>query len=186
MQQDILKVMLSEQQLAERIQVLGQQISRDYAGKDLLLLSVLKGSVVFLADLMRCITIPLEIDFMIVSSYGNSTKSSGVVKIIKDTDINLADKHVLVVEDILDSGKTLAFLKETIEVRDPASFRIVTLLDKPSRREVELQPDYCGFEVPDEFIIGYGLDYAELYRNLPYIGVLKPEVYARYDDIDQE
>ncbi len=175
---DIQKVLLDEKQIAEKVAELGGQISRDYKGKNLLMVSVLKGSVVFVADLMRAITIPAAIDFMAVSSYGSGTKSSGVVKIIKDIDIDLEGKDLLIVEDILDSGKTLHYLRELLEGRNPASVRIATLLDKPSRREADVTPDYCGFTVPDEFIIGYGLDYGEKYRNIPYIGILKPEVYA--------
>ncbi len=177
MAQDVQKVMLSEETIAKKVKEMGAQISNDYEGKKLLMVSVLKGSVVFVADLMRSISIPVSIDFMAVSSYGSGTKSSGVVKIIKDIDINLEGMDLLIVEDILDSGKTLAYLKELLEGRSPASIRVATLLDKPARRQADVRPDYCGFEVPDEFIIGYGLDYAERYRNLPYIGVLKPEVY---------
>ena len=176
---DIRDVLLTEEKIAERVAQLGAEISRDYAGKDLLLLSVLKGSIVFMADLLRCITIPVEIDFMAVSSYGSGTKSSGVVKILKDIDINLAGKDLLIVEDILDSGMTLSYLKELLGGRDPASVRVVTLLDKPARRAVDICANYVGFELPDEFIVGYGLDFDEHYRNLPYIGVLKPEVYER-------
>ncbi len=174
---DVQSVLLSEQQIADRVKELGAQISKDYDGKKLLMVSVLKGSVVFMADLMRAINVPVSIDFMSVSSYGDGTKSSGVVKIIKDIDINLEGMDLLLVEDILDSGKTLAYLRELLEGRNPASIRVATLLDKPARRQADVKPDYCGFEVPDEFIVGYGLDYAELYRSLPYIGVLKREVY---------
>ncbi len=178
MDADIARVLLTNEQIAEKVQELGAQLSRDYAGKNLLMLSVLKGSVVFMADLMRAVTIHAEIDFMSVSSYGAGTKSSGVVKIIKDIDIDLAGHDVLIVEDILDSGMTLNYLKGLLEGRGPDSIRIATLLDKPSRRQVPLKPDYCCFEVPDEFLIGYGLDYAEKYRNVAYIGVLKPEAYG--------
>ena len=177
MLEDIKGVLLSEEEIAGRVEELGKQVSEDYQGKNLLLISVLKGSIVFMADLMRSLTVPAAIDFMAVSSYGSGTKSSGVVKIVKDIDIDLEGKDVLIVEDILDSGMTLAYLKELLESRNPASIRIVTLLDKPSRRKAGVKPDYCGFEVPDEFLIGYGLDYAEKYRNIPYIGILKPEVY---------
>lgn len=176
--QDVEKISLTEDQLRQKVQELGREITRDYQGKDLLMVSVLKGSVIFMADLMRAIDVPAEIDFMMVSSYGAGTKSSGVVKIVKDIDIDLQGKDLLIVEDILDSGRTLSYLKDLLEGRNPASVRIVTLLDKPARRAVPLQPDYVGFEVPDEFIVGYGLDYAEHYRNLPYIGVLKPEIYT--------
>ena len=154
-----------------------EQISRDYADKDLLLVGILKGSVVFLADLMRRLSIHAQIDFMSVSSYGSGTKSSGVVKIIKDLDNSVEGRDVLLVEDILDSGLTLSYLRELLRDRHPNSIRIVTLLNKPARRTADIQPDYCCFDVPDEFVVGYGLDYAERYRNLPYVGVLKEEVY---------
>lgn len=179
MNKDILKVLLTEEQLHQKCVEIGAAISRDYAGRDLLLVSVLKGAVVFMADLMREITIPCAIDFMVVSSYGSGTKTSGVVKIVKDLDINLAGKDILIVEDILDSGMTLAYLTELLRDRGPASLRIAALLDKPSRRKVALRPDYVGCEVPDEFVVGYGLDYDEKYRNLPYVGILRPEVYAK-------
>lgn len=179
MEQDILKVLLSEEQLAQKVQELGAQISRDYQGKKLLMVSVLKGSVVFMADLMRAITIPCEIDFMSVSSYGAGVKTSGIVKITKDLDINLEGTDLLIVEDILDSGMTLAYIKQMLLDRRPDSLRICTLLDKPERRQANIRADYSGFQVPDEFVVGYGLDYAEKYRNLPYIGVLKPEVYTK-------
>ncbi|MGD9560286.1 MAG: hypoxanthine phosphoribosyltransferase [Oscillospiraceae bacterium] len=176
--QDVERVLLTAQEIHAKVLELGAQISREYRGKDLLMISVLKGSIVFMADLMRALSIPVQIDFMAVSSYGDASKSSGVVKIVKDIDIKLAGKHLLIVEDILDSGMTLNYLKELLEVRAPASTRIVALLDKPSRRRVEIQADYTGFSVPDEFLVGYGLDYAERYRNLQYIGILKKEVYA--------
>lgn len=173
------KIYYSEERLAEIVAKLGKQISEDYKEKNLLLVSVLKGSVIFMADLMRAITVPCEIDFMCVSSYQNGTKSSGVVKIIKDLDINLEGKDVLIVEDILDSGRTLSYLKTILESRNPSSIKICTLLDKPERRVVaDLVADYAGAEVPDEFIVGYGLDYGEKYRNLPFIGVLKREIYS--------
>lgn len=178
MREDVLRVLLSEEEIHAKVKELGEVITRDYRGKNLLLVTVLKGAVVFLADLMRCIDTPAEIDFMIVSSYGSGVKTSGVVKIVKDLDIPLADKDILIVEDILDSGMTLSYIKELLQSRAPRSIRIVTLLDKPSRRKVELQADYSGFTVPDEFVVGYGLDYDEKYRNLPYIGILKPEVYS--------
>ena len=178
MKEDILHVLLSEQELKDKVTELGRRISEDYAGKRLLVVSVLKGSVVFMADLMRAVTIPAEIDFMSVSSYGSGAKTSGVVKIIKDLDINLEGFDLLIVEDILDSGLTLSYIKKILTQRSPRSIRICTLLDKPERRQADIQADYAGFEVPDEFVVGYGLDYAEKYRNLPYIGVLKPEVYA--------
>ncbi len=175
---DLASVMITRTQISEKVAELGARISRDYAGKNLLMISVLKGSVVFMADLMRAVTIPARIDFMAVSSYGSGTKSSGVVKIIKDIDIELAGKDLLIVEDILDSGMTLQYLKELLSGRGPASIRVVTLCDKPSRRTADIKADYVGFEVPDEFIVGYGLDYDEFYRNLPDIGVLKPEIYT--------
>lgn len=176
---DVERILITEEELKQRVEALGAKISADYQGKELLLVSVLKGSIVFMADLMRAITVPVDIDFMSVSSYGSGIKSSGVVKILKDIDVSIENKHVLIVEDILDSGMTLSYLKELLSGRGPASIALVTLLDKPARRVVaEIQPDYSGFEVPDEFIVGYGLDYNERYRNLPYIGVLNPEVYS--------
>ena len=177
---DIEKVYYSEETLHNIVAELGRKISEDYKDKNLLLVSVLKGSVVFMADLMREITVPCEIDFMCVSSYQSGTTSTGAVKIIKDLDINLEGKDVLVVEDILDSGRTLSYLKSVLMTRNPRSFRICTLLDKPERRVVpDLIADYSGAEVPDEFVVGYGLDYNDYYRNLPFIGVLKPEVYEK-------
>ena len=179
MQDDILKVLLSQQEIADKVCEIGKQITKDYEGKNLLMVSVLKGSVVFMAALMRAVDTPARIDFMSVSSYGSGTKTSGVVKIVKDLDMNLEGYDLLLVEDILDSGKTLFYLREILQKRNPASIRIATLLNKPARREADIVPDYSCFEVPDEFVVGYGLDYAEKYRNLPYIGVLKPEVYTK-------
>ena len=176
--EDVLRVLLSEDEIREKVRELGGKITADYKNSNLMLVTVLKGAVVFLADLMRQIDVPAEIDFMVVSSYGSGVKSSGVVKIVKDLDVPLAGKDILIVEDILDSGLTLSYIKELLESRGPRSIRIATLLDKPSRRKVDLQADYIGFSVPDEFVIGYGLDYDEKYRNLPYIGILKPEVYS--------
>lgn len=178
MKEDILKVLLSEEELAAKVAEIGAQISRDYVGKRLVMVSVLKGSVVFMADLMRAVTVPAEIDFMCVSSYGSGVKTSGVVKIIKDLDNDLAGMDLLLVEDILDSGMTLEYIKKLLLGRNPNSVKICTLLDKPERRKADIVADYRGFEVPDEFVVGYGLDYAEKYRNLPYIGVLKPSVYG--------
>lgn len=178
MKEDVLRVLLSEDEIREKVRELGGKITADYKNSNLMLVTVLKGAVVFLADLMRQIDAPAEIDFMVVSSYGSGVKSSGVVKIVKDLDVPLAGKDILIVEDILDSGLTLSYIKELLESRGPRSIRIATLLDKPSRRKVDLQADYIGFSVPDEFVIGYGLDYDEKYRNLPYIGILKPEVYS--------
>ncbi len=176
---DIEKVLISEQKLSEIVSGLGKRISEDYKGKEPILVSILKGSVVFMADLMRAITIPCEIDFMAVSSYGSGVKTSGVVKIVKDLDRNIEGKDLLIVEDILDSGMTLSYILDILSARKPASIKICTLFDKPSRRQVKVFADYSGAEVPDEFIVGYGLDYNEIYRNLPYIGVLKPSVYEK-------
>ena len=162
--------------LAARIRELGAEVSRDYAGRDLLLVCVLKGAIFFLADLMRAIDLPLELDFMAISSYGAATDTSGVVRILKDLDTSIADRDVLIVEDIIDSGLTLSYLARTLEARRPASLEICALLTKPSRRQMEVPVRYVGFEIPDRFVIGYGLDYAERYRNLPYLGVLADEV----------
>ena len=179
MKEDVLRVLLSEDEIREKVRELGGKITADYKNSNLMLVTVLKGAVVFLADLMRQIDVPAEIDFMVVSSYGSGVKSSGVVKIVKDLDVPLAGKDILIVEDILDSGLTLSYIKELLESRGPRSIRIATLLDKPDRREAPITADYVGFVVPDQFIVGYGLDYAEKYRNLPYIGVLKPEIYEK-------
>lgn len=178
MRQDIEEVLFSEEQISQIVARIGQEISQDYAGKNLLLVSVLKGSVVFMADLMRAITIPARIDFMATSSYGSGVKSSGVVRILKDLDLELKGYDILIVEDILDSGKTLQYLTRLLQSRGPASIRICTLFDKPERREVEVFPTYVGARIPDAFIVGYGLDYDEKYRNLPFVGILKPAVYA--------
>lgn len=179
MNDDIRAVLVSEQQLKDKVAQLGAQISQDYAGKDLVLVSILKGAVVFMADLMRAVTIPCSIDFMVVSSYGAGTTTTGLVKIIKDLDSDLSGKDVLIVEDILDTGVTLSNLVPMLKMRDPNSVRICAILDKPSRRRADIQADYIGFQVPDEFVVGYGLDYGEKYRNLPYVGVLKPSVYEK-------
>lgn len=175
---DIEKVLLSEEQIKEIIQRLGRQITEDYEGKNLLVVSVLKGSVMFMADLLREIKVHCKIDFMAVSSYGSSTQSSGSVKIIKDLNIDLADYDILIVEDILDSGVTLSNLRDMLMLRRPASFKICTFLDKPERRRADVKADYIGARIPDAFVVGYGLDYDEKYRNLPYLGVLSPKVYA--------
>ena len=177
MEQDIKQVLISEEEIRERVAEIGARISEDYAGKNLLMVGILKGSVVFMADLMRAVTTHARIDFMSVSSYGSGTKSSGVVKIVKDLDNNVEGYDLLLVEDILDSGLTLSYLRELLRDRHPNSIKIVTLLNKPARRTADIQPDYCCFEVPDEFVVGYGLDFDERYRNLPYVGVLKEEVY---------
>ena len=179
MKEDIKEIYFSAEELAEIVKNLGKQISEDYKDKNLLLVSILKGSVIFMADLMRAITIPCRIDFMSVSSYGSGTKTSGVVKIQKDLDINLEGYDLLIVEDILDSGLTLSYLKKYLMNRNPKSIKICTLLDKPARRKADIKADYFGFDIPDAFVVGYGLDYAERYRNLPFIGVLKPEIYTK-------
>ena len=179
MNKDIAKVLLSAEQLKKRIAEMGEEISRDYAGKTPTIICILKGAVMFYTDLLREITVPINMDFMAVSSYGNKTKSSGEVEIRKDLSCSIENKHVLIVEDIVDSGFTLSYLSRMLASRGAASIKIATLLDKPARRApgINLKTDYSGFVIGDEFVVGYGLDYAELYRNLPYIGVLKPEVY---------
>ena len=177
---DIDHILVTEEQLKSKVNELGAQITKDYEGRDLLLVSILKGSVVFMADLMRAIRMPCGIDFMVVSSYGGAnTTSTGLVKIVKDLDQDLSGKDLLIVEDILDTGITLSHLVPILKLRNPASVRLCTILSKPSRRKADIEPDYLGFEVPDEFVVGYGLDYDEKYRNLPYVGVLKPEVYSK-------
>jgi hypoxanthine phosphoribosyltransferase len=168
------EVLIEEERLQSRIRELGAELSADYAGRELLLVGVLKGAVFFMADLMRSLTVPCEIDFMAISSYGASTDSSGVVRILKDLDINIEGRHVLVVEDIIDSGLTLSYLLRNLESREPASLEICALLTKPSRREIDVPVRYVGFEIPNKFVIGYGLDYGERYRNLRYVGVLHP------------
>jgi hypoxanthine phosphoribosyltransferase len=168
------EILIEEERLQSRIRELGAELSMDYAGRELLLVGVLKGAVFFMADLMRSLTVPCEIDFMAISSYGASTDSSGVVRILKDLDINIEGRHVLVVEDIIDSGLTLSYLLRNLESREPASLEICALLTKPTRREIDVPVRYVGFEIPNKFVIGYGLDYAERYRNLPYVGVLHP------------
>lgn len=179
LEKDIEKVLYSEEALRERVAALGAQITRDFAGKDkLLLVSVLRGSYIFMADLSRAIDLPCLVDFMSVSSYGSGTKSSGQVEIKKDISMNLEGYHVIIVEDILDSGNTLYYLMDILKLRQAASISICTLLDKPDRRAKPITADYVGFTVPDAFVVGYGLDYDQKYRNLPYIGILKPEVYG--------
>lgn len=179
MKNDILKTLVTEEEIRAKVKELGAQISRDYEGKNLLLVGVLKGCVVFMADLMRAITVPARIDFMAVSSYGSGTKTSGVVKIIKDLDIDLHGYDVLIVEDILDSGMTLKYITNLLEQRGTNSIKIATLLDKPARRKVDIKADYYCFNIPDEFVVGYGLDYDEVYRNYPEVAVLKPEIYEK-------
>ena len=178
MHPDVREILFTQEQLRERIAHLGSQISRDYAGKQVLCVGVLKGCFIFMADLIRSVDADCRMDFMAVSSYGSATVSSGAVKITKDLSVSVEGKHVLIIEDILDSGVTLSYLRGFLEQRRPASIRICTLFDKPARRKADIQADYVGFICPDAFIVGYGLDYDERYRNLPYIGVLKPEVYA--------
>lgn len=178
MQEDIESVLFTEEQIQTKIKELGELISRDYVDRNPLLVCVLKGAFVFMADLVKRITIPLELDFMAVSSYGQSTKSSGVVKINKDLDVPVEGRNIIIVEDIIDSGLTLSYLIDVLERRNALSVAVVALFDKPGRRTVGLEPDYKGYILPDEFVVGYGLDYAEKYRNLPYIGVLKADVYS--------
>jgi hypoxanthine phosphoribosyltransferase len=174
---DIESVMISEEQIQERVRELGAQISADYEGRTVLLVAVLRGAAIFLADLSRAMTVPVELDFMAVSSYGSSTKSSGVVRILKDLDEQIEGRNVLVVEDILDTGLTLKYLLKNLASRKPASLEVVTLLNKEGKQRVPISCKYSGFSVPDEFVVGYGLDFAERYRNLPYIGVLRPSAY---------
>lgn len=167
------RIMISEESVDKRIHEIGEQLSEDYAGKQIHLVCVLKGGSFFMCELAKRITVPVSLDFMSVSSYGTETKSSGVVRIVKDLDESIEDKDVLVVEDIIDSGRTLSYLLEMLEDRGPKSLRLCTLLDKPDRRVVDVHVDYTGFQIPDEFVVGYGLDYDQKYRNLPYIGVVE-------------
>ncbi|MFA6308761.1 MAG: hypoxanthine phosphoribosyltransferase [Clostridia bacterium] len=177
MREVIEEVLVSKDELRNMVVRLGKRISKDYENKDLVLIGVLKGGFVFLSDLMRELTIPIELDFISVSSYGESTKSSGVVRIMKDVDINVTGKHVLIVEDLVDTGLTLKYLEELLNTRDPLSVKICTALDKPSRRKVDIDIEYKGIEIPDKFVVGYGLDYAGKYRNFPEVCVLKPPLY---------
>jgi hypoxanthine phosphoribosyltransferase len=177
MNNDIKEVLYSEDQLKDRIRQMGAKISNDYSGKELILIGILKGSVIFMSDLLKEITIPCKMDFMAVSSYGNSTQSSGVVRILKDLDFEIQGKDVLIVEDIIDSGVTLKYLMKCLFARKPNSLEIICLLNKPDRRKVDIQVKYLGFDVPDYFLVGFGMDYAEKYRNLPYVGILKDEIY---------
>ena len=176
LQSDVSEILIDEDTLKGRISELGEEISRDYDGRDLLLVGVLKGAVFFMADLMRELTVPCEIDFMAISSYGAQTDSSGVVRILKDLDINIAGRDVLVVEDIIDSGLTLSYLMRNLRARKPATLEICALMTKPERREIDVPVRYTGFEIPNKFVIGYGLDFAERYRNLPYVAVLHPDL----------
>lgn len=170
-----IRVMLSEEEVNERIRAIGEQISKDYAGKEIHMICVLKGGVFFMCELAKRISVPVSLDFMAVSSYGGDTKSSGVVKIVKDLDESIQGKDVLVVEDIVDSGRTLSYLMDMLRDRGPKSLQLCTLLDKPDRRVIPVDVNYTGFTIPDEFVVGYGLDYAQKYRNLPYIGVVEFE-----------
>lgn len=178
MHEDIAKILLTEEDIRERTQELGTRISEDYAGRDLMLICVLKGGFMFLSDLLRAISVPLSVDFMATSSYGAGIESSGVVRILKDLDVPIEGRNILIVEDIIDTGHTLDYLLRILDERQPASLRICTLLNKPDRREADIKIDYLGFNIPNEFVVGYGLDFDELYRNLAYIGVLKPDKYA--------
>jgi hypoxanthine phosphoribosyltransferase len=170
------EVLIDEETLSTRVAELGAEISADYSDRELLLIGVLKGAVFFMADLMRHLTVPCEVDFMAISSYGDSTDSSGIVRILKDLDINIEGRHVLVVEDIIDSGLTLSYLMRNLESREPASLEVCALMTKPARREIEVPVRYIGFEIADRFVVGYGLDLGERYRNLPYVAVLSPEL----------
>jgi hypoxanthine phosphoribosyltransferase len=185
MHEDIAEILLTHEEIQAKVVELGQQITADYRGKNLLLLGTLKGAVPFIADLSRAISLPLEIDYMAISSYGNSTESSGVVRILKDLEGPISQKHVLIVEDIVDSGLTLHYLTDVLRQRKPLSLRICTLLDKGRERVKAVELDYTGFQIPDRFVVGYGLDYAQRYRNLPYIGILKPNVYQEEIQIPQ-
>ena len=179
MLKDVERILITSEEIGARVRELGQQITNDYAGQEILMIGVLRGAVIFMADLARSIKRPMDIDFMAISSYGLSTNSSGVVRIIKDLDEVVEGRHVLIIEDIIDSGLTLNYLVDNIKSRKPASVRICTLLSKPDRRKVNVTVDYNGFIIPDHFVVGYGLDYAGKYRHLPFIGVLKPEIYQK-------
>jgi hypoxanthine phosphoribosyltransferase len=176
LQQGVGEILVEADDLRRRVAELGDEVSRDYAGRDLLLIGVLKGAVFFMADLMRELTIPCEIDFMAISSYGAATDSSGVVRILKDLDINIEGRDVLIVEDIIDSGLTLSYLMRNLEARQPATLEVCALMTKPERRQIDVRVRYTGFEIPNKFVVGYGLDFAERYRNLPYVAVLSDEL----------
>lgn len=178
--EDIAYVLLDHDRIQQRVQELAQQISQDYADvKELLLVGVLKGSLMFIVDLARSLQRHIKLDFIAISSYGHATETSGVVRILKDLDTDIGNQHVLIVEDIVDSGLTLAYLRESLQRRNPASLKVCALLNKPSRRNTNVEIDYSGFDIPNEFVVGYGLDYAERYRNLPYVGVLHPQIYTQ-------
>jgi hypoxanthine phosphoribosyltransferase len=181
LEDDIAEILITEGEIRERVAELGRLVSADYVERDLLLICILKGGVMFLADLMRTITVPHAVDFMATSSYGTSTLTSGVVRILKDLDMDITGRNVLIVEDIIDTGRTLDYLTRILWARAPASLRICTLLNKKARREVDIPLDYVGFDIPNKFVVGYGLDFGEIYRNLPFIGVLKPELYLISD-----
>ncbi len=178
MKDDLERVLFTQEEIAKRVGELGEKIAEDYRGKNPLVVGILKGASMFFVDLVRRVDIPMELDFMAVSSYGQGAMSSGNVRIRKDLDEDIRDRHVLICEDIIDSGITMKHLLSLLSAREPASIRLGALLSKPSRRETDVAIDYCGWEIPDAFIVGYGLDYAEKYRNLPYIGILKPEIYS--------
>ena len=181
LERDVSEILIDPGALQRRIGELGGELSADYDGRDLLLVGVLKGAVFFMADLMRKITVPCEIDFMAISSYGAATDSSGIVRILKDLDISIEGRHVLIVEDIIDSGLTLSYLMRTLEAREPATLEICALMTKPERRQIDVEVRYVGFEIPNRFVIGYGLDFGERYRNLPYVGVLHPDLIPEGD-----
>lgn len=178
MHESVTRILYTEEELAKRVKELGEQISKDYAGKELILITVLRGAFIFMADLVRAIDIDVEMDFMAVSSYGSQSKTSGIVRILKDLDTNIEGRNVLIVEDILDSGITLKYLQKNIKSRNPLSLEVVTLLLKRDKQKADIKCKYVGFDCVDEFVVGYGLDYAEKYRNLPYIGTLDPKVYS--------
>ncbi|MBO4379276.1 MAG: hypoxanthine phosphoribosyltransferase [Clostridia bacterium] len=177
--EDLERILVTKEEIAEKVQELGERITRDYTGKQPIVVCILKGAVVFFTDLIREIDLPMQIDFMAISSYGSSTKSTGVVKLVKDLDRDVSGRDVLVVEDIVDSGMTLSYIKSELQHRGASSVRIATLLDKPARRRVDLKVEYSCFEIPDAFVVGYGLDYDEKYRNLPDVGILAPRIYTK-------
>lgn len=179
MHKDVEEILFDEKQINERIAIMAEQITNDYKGQTLLMVGILKGAVLFFSELAKRLELDIEMDFMAVSSYGSSAKSSGAAKLLKDLDYDIKGKNVLIVEDIIDTGLTLNYLVNSLEARNPKTLKTCCLLDKPSRRKIDFEPDYKGFEVPDKFLIGFGLDYASKYRNLPYIGVLKPSIYEK-------